>query len=165
MLSEPLDVLLAHDHWASRNLFEACRRLSEAQFHRPFEMGRGSLHDTLTHLVGAMRGWCDFLSRREMRPRPEADGKRRSADELLAMLDEAAAELSACARAGPVGEEISAERGGKTYTFTRGGVVTHVTTHSMHHRAQCLNMLRHLRVDPLPQSSVLEWMLGAGGGR
>jgi uncharacterized damage-inducible protein DinB len=27
----------------------------------------------------------------------------------------------------------------------------------MHHRAQCLNMLRHLGVTPLPASSVTEW--------
>jgi uncharacterized damage-inducible protein DinB len=32
-----------------------------------------------------------------------------------------------------------------------------VTTHAMHHRAQCLNMLRHLGVTPLPPSSVAEW--------
>jgi len=43
-------------------------------------------------------------------------------------------------------------------------VITHVTTHGMHHRAQCLNMLRHVGVNPLPQSSVLQWML-AGEGR
>jgi uncharacterized damage-inducible protein DinB len=30
-------------------------------------------------------------------------------------------------------------------------------THGMHHRAQCLNMLRRLGVQPLPPSSVAEW--------
>jgi uncharacterized damage-inducible protein DinB len=29
----------------------------------------------------------------------------------------------------------------------------------MHHRAQCLNMLRKLGVTPLPKSSVAEWTL------
>jgi uncharacterized damage-inducible protein DinB len=38
-----------------------------------------------------------------------------------------------------------------------GAILTHATTHGMHHRAQCLNMLRHLGVTPLPQSSVIEW--------
>jgi hypothetical protein len=28
----------------------------------------------------------------------------------------------------------------------------------MHHRAQCLNMLRHIGLTPLPLSSVLEWI-------
>ena len=39
----------------------------------------------------------------------------------------------------------------------RAAVLTHVATHGMHHRAQCLNMLRRLDVQPLPPSSVSEW--------
>ncbi|RMH26245.1 MAG: hypothetical protein D6693_07555 [Planctomycetota bacterium] len=42
-------------------------------------------------------------------------------------------------------------------------MVTHVCTHGMHHRAQCLNMLRRLGVETLPPSSVVEWMLTADG--
>ncbi|NJL30452.1 MAG: hypothetical protein HC898_01820 [Phycisphaerales bacterium] len=46
---------------------------------------------------------------------------------------------------------------GETHTYTRGCVLSHVVTHTMHHRAQCLNMLRHLGVKPLPVQSVIEW--------
>ena len=49
------------------------------------------------------------------------------------------------------------------YSFTRGGVLTHVATHGMHHRAQCLNMFRSLGIAPLPSNSVLEWMLMVDG--
>jgi uncharacterized damage-inducible protein DinB len=38
-----------------------------------------------------------------------------------------------------------------------------VATHGVHHRAQCLNMLRHLGVKPLPLSSVAEWSRTADG--
>ena len=38
-------------------------------------------------------------------------------------------------------------------------MITHIATHGMHHRAQCLNMLKHLGVNPLPKSSVAEWTL------
>jgi uncharacterized damage-inducible protein DinB len=48
-------------------------------------------------------------------------------------------------------------RSGRTIELTRGAVVTHVATHGTHHRAQCLNMLRHLAIKPLPPSSVTEW--------
>jgi uncharacterized damage-inducible protein DinB len=41
----------------------------------------------------------------------------------------------------------------------------HVATHGMHHRAQCLNMLRQLGVNPLPPISVLEWILSTGAPR
>jgi uncharacterized damage-inducible protein DinB len=154
--SDPLEILLAHNLWATRQILDACSRLSPEQFHQRFEMGPGSLHDTTTHMLGAMRGWGDMLAGREQRPRLE--GTNRSPAELVALLDEIAADLAATAREHPVDELVSAERGGKTYTFPRGGVLTHVTTHGMHHRAQCLNMLRHLGVQPLPPSSVADWM-------
>lgn len=159
--SNPLDILVIHNEWATRQLLEACTKLTDEQFHQRFEMGPGSLHDTTTHLLGALRSWTDMLAQREPRPRLDQDGVRRSPAQLLELLAEIAADFSATAHAHPLDEMITAVRGGKSYSFTRGGVITHVTTHGMHHRAQCLNMLRHVGVSPLPSSSVLEWMLKA----
>lgn len=157
MTSNPLDVLLESNRWANRHMLEACAKLTDEQFHRRFEMGPGSVHDTMTHVLGAMRGWGDMLAGREQRPRLE--GTRRTAAELLSLLDEISDDFAHTARSHPTDEQVVGARGGKSYTFTRGGVVTHVTTHAMHHRAQCLNMLRQMGVTPLPPSAVVEWML------
>jgi uncharacterized damage-inducible protein DinB len=62
--SDPLDILLAHDRWATRNILDACSKLSDEQFHQRFEMGPGSLHDTITHVLAAMRLWGDLLASR-----------------------------------------------------------------------------------------------------
>ena len=153
--SDPLEILLAHDQWATRQLLDACSKLSDEQFHRRFDMGPGSLHDTVTHTLAAMRAWADMLAGREQRPRLE--GTQRTTAELTTLLDEISADLAASAKALPLNETISRTREGKTYQFTRGAVLTHVATHAMHHRAQCLNMLRQLGVNPLPPSSVIEW--------
>lgn len=155
--AEPLEIMLAHNLWATRKLLDACDRLSEEQFHRRFEMGPGSLHDTATHIIAGMRRWGDLLAGREQRPRLE--GPRRSVADLAALLEEIGADVAASARAHPVSETVTAERGGRTASFTRGAVLTHVLTHGMHHRAQCLNMLRQLGAEPLPPSSVLEWLV------
>jgi uncharacterized damage-inducible protein DinB len=157
--SNPVEILLEHDRWATRNIIAACAGLTHDQFHQRFEMGPGSLHETTTHILHALRGWGDLLAGREQRP--PLEGKERAPAELLALLDELADDFSANARKHPLEETVSRQRDGKMYTFSRGGVITHVATHGMHHRAQCLNMLRHLGVNPLPQSSVLEWMLMA----
>jgi len=159
--SDPLEILLAHDAWATRKLLDAAAKLTPEQFHQRFEMGPGSVHDTLTHILGAMRAWSDMLAARPMRPRPE--GARRTVAELDAMLDQSAADFAACVRALPLSETITRIRDGKSYTFTRGAVLVHVATHGTHHRAQCLNMLRHLGVQPLPPSSVAEWTHLADG--
>ncbi len=49
---------------------------------------------------------------------------------------------------------------GKTHRFALGAALVHVTTHGMHHRAQCLNMLRHLSApgisDRLPEIDPLD---------
>lgn len=175
--SDPLDILLAHDAWGTRLLLDRCRGLSHEQFHRRFEIGLGSLHENLTHIVSVMRRWADRLAGRPVRAalhavpnRPDipTEAADRTPDELLAMLDEAARDLGEIARAwrDRLGTTVSLDwpgEGGaiKTYTFTRGAVLVHVCTHGMHHRAQCLNMLRRLGVpgvsDKLPDPSVVEW--------
>ena len=155
--SNSLDVLLAHHRWAMSNIINACNYITAEQFHRKFEMGPGSLHDTITPTLSATRIWTDMLAGREERPR--FTGTVRTVVELLTLFREICAGLITIAAAHPVDELVSRSLREKTYTFPRGGILTHVTTHGMHHQAQCLNMLRHVGVNPLPQSSVVEWMM------
>lgn len=180
--SDPFDILLASDAWGTRNLLIACRKLTEAQFHQKFEIGLGSLHENLTHIVGTMRRWCDRIDGRPLRAsliavpgRPDipAEVKRRTPDELLALLADAERDLRETAtkwRTTPGGldgfvhlEWPRKEGGMNKYTFTRGCCFTHVCTHGFHHRAQCLNMLRHLGLagDDQPESSTIDWQVDA----
>src|SRR4051812_24855125 len=153
-----LEILLSHDRWASMQILQACERLSAEQFGQPFDMGPGSLHDTLTHVVGAMRTWTETLAGTEARPRLEGDGQRRTPQQIRELLEESWREFATEARRLPLTETVVRRlRDGRTFQFTRGAVVAQVTTHGMHHRAQCLNMLRQLGVTPLPPSSVSEW--------
>jgi uncharacterized damage-inducible protein DinB len=160
--SDPLDILLQHDLWATEQILDACAKRSDEQFHQRFEIGRGSLHDTLTHMLAAMRTWTETLQGKEPGPRIDADGKRRSSAELRSILESWARDFASEARRRPLDEIVTRVREGKMYEYTRGVVVMQVTTHGMHHRAQCLNMLRHLGVKPLPPSSVAEWSWVAG---
>ena len=157
-ISDPVAILVRQNRWATENMLKACRDLSDEQFHQKFEMGPGSLHDTLTHMLGAMRGWSDLLAGREQRPRLEESGPY-TVDQLDDLLAEISDDLENLATSHPTDEIVTGERGGRSWSFTRGGVVTHLTTHGMHHRAQCMNMLRQLGVDPLPPSAVVEWLI------
>ena len=153
-----LQILLSHDRWATTQLLDACGKLTAKQFHRRFDIGPGSLHDTLTHVIGATRAMTETLAGQEPRPRLEGDGQRRTPEQVRTLLEEAWRELSAESRRRPLDEIVSRRtRDGRTLTMTRAAVVAHVATHAMHHRAQCLNMLRQLGINPLPPSSVAEW--------
>lgn len=155
-MHDPTDIQLTHNEWATERLLDACERLTPDQFHQAFDIGIGTLHATIVHMIGAMWVWTDTLGRRT--PRPWIDeAPRRSVAELRELHRAAAADLASAARAGPMDEPLTRERLGQTYTYARAVIIAHVSTHGMHHRAQCLNMLRRLGVSPLPPSSVVEW--------
>ncbi|MCP4836772.1 MAG: hypothetical protein GY895_18630 [Phycisphaera sp.] len=157
--TDPAQVLLDFEDWATCRMFDACEQLSDDQLDHQFEMGLGSLRRTLTHNIGAMVGWTGVL---EASP-PDFDPDFAQGSPSIARLREAhAAAMSRfrdAVEAGPWEEVLEPERKGATYRFTRGGILVHVTTHSVHHRAQCLNMLRHLGVETQPESSVFQWMI------
>ncbi len=169
---DPLDIMLAHNAWATREVLRACQPLADEAWRRRFEVGLGSLHDTLTHVVGAMLRWADRIDGPPAELRPSIEGEAsRSPAELLSLLDIAEARLwasAARARARGLATEMDVTLGGQAYCFTLGGMLVHVATHGMHHRAQCLNMLRHLGVsgvsDRLPDIDALEWQLASAAG-
>lgn len=171
--------MIASDAWGTREVLRACAGLAREQFHRSFPIGLGSLHDTLTHMVSTMRRWTDRLAEREPRPMlhtvpeyPHLSGetRERTPAELLALLDDAERDLRAVYRAEPawLASTLSLDWPGDqgrtmTYTFTRAAVIAHVTSHGYHHRAQCLNILRHVGA-PVPgvtkgwpEASAVDW--------
>jgi uncharacterized damage-inducible protein DinB len=163
--SDPLEILLNHDHWATGRVLELCAGLTDEQFRRSFPIGpgsRGGLCATLTHVVGAKRRWSDRLRGGELRP--PLEGLDRGVPELRSLHDESDREFrQAVAQASVAGLEglVAVSFGDQSYQFTRGVAITHVLTHGHYHRAQCLNMLRHLNVgglsDKLPELDVVDW--------
>lgn len=158
-----LQLLLDHNAWATRVLLLDAERLNRGELDRRFDIGPGSVHDTLRHIIGAMRRWADRVGGRDVRPSIEDGDRRYDVCELRALLNEADADLRAVAAA------IDARRGwsevfefampgGRTYRFTRAAAMTHVLTHGMHHRAQLLNIRRQLGLPPLGLDlDVVEW--------
>ena len=157
-----LETLLTHDRWATSQLLTAARPLSDKQLDRVFEIGLGSLRKTLAHTIEVIDGWHSATSGRERMTPFAATASVAEKESRFSRVHDAFAE--ACR------EADSAETGATwtavypTHTFTAPAVViaTHVITHSMHHRAQALNILRHLGVTPLPKSSVTEWAIATG---
>src|SRR5688572_33465786 len=95
-----LDILVSHDRWATAQLLDACAKLPADQFHQRFDIGPGSLHDAAAHMIAATRAWTETLSGIEPRPRVDADGQRRTPEELRALLDESWADFATAARRG-----------------------------------------------------------------
>lgn len=153
-----LDRLLGHDAWTTHLLLERCRALPDADLDRAFDLGHGSLRATFVHLIWNMEAWSDQIAGRPLRAKPEPGPAGWTADALLARLERAAEGLARAARG-------VRDRGGYDETWTdgrgvaktRGGSIAHVITHSMHHRAQILAMMRWLGVADRPEGDLLSW--------
>ena len=163
-----LDRLLRHDAWTTRQLLEICRRLTDEQLDREFDIGHRSVRATFQHIIFNVEAWSALMANDPLPLNDGAGVEGQSVDAFIARMDRAASQLAGLARA-------VAERGGwderwvdsldnppaeKTY----GGSIAHVITHSMHHRAQLLYMLRQLGIEALPEGDVLSWELQNGRG-
>jgi uncharacterized damage-inducible protein DinB len=166
-MTTTLERLLEHDRWATRRLLDAARTLTPGQLHELLDIGPGSVHDTLRHIVGAMRRWADRIEQRELRPSIEQESSPRSVDELMALHDEAASDIARIARDLERDHRLDESfefiiRGWKgVFRVTFGTALVHLMTHGTHHRAQCLNMMRRLGAAPdaLPEIDAIEWEL------
>lgn len=182
LAADPIDILIRHNAWATLRVIDFCREISDEAFHRRLGIGPGSLHDTLTHIIAAMRSWADRIDGRPIRHRievPEGHAwtyqgpaseaskppmPRRGLDELAAFLLEATDDLNRVYERGRqrgLGTPFTIKFGEKSYTFSIAAAMSHVLTHGVHHRAQCLVMLRQLgarcfEVDA-PEIGVVDW--------
>jgi uncharacterized damage-inducible protein DinB len=151
-----LDRLLGHDEWTTRLLLDLCEGLSEGEFDREFSIGHGSLRTTFDHIVHNVEVWTQLMAHQTVVRQADRTipGMRRRLEKAFGLLREVARDI--------------AERGAWNETWIDyledppreteyGTSIAHVITHSMHHRAQVIHMLRQLGVSPLPEGDVFSW--------
>lgn len=139
--------LFAHNDWAWGRLIALCGGLRDEQLDRPFEMGEGSLRETINHLWSAERVWLDRW-KRSAAPRYRGSSVGVSVaqlvDEYRSLATERTEFLAGMTDAA-LDEVIEYKNTkGTPNAFALGDMLLHVTNHGVHHRAQAVNMLRHL---------------------
>jgi uncharacterized damage-inducible protein DinB len=145
--------LYAHNRWANDKALAIAEGLSVEQLDRSFEMGLGTIRNTLHHVWAAESIWLERwkvggapkfvfpeagLPIGELRERYRAVDSEREA--FVAGLQEA-----------DLPRRISyVNRKGETWTYELGQMLLHVCNHGIHHRAQFINMVRRVG-GPVPQ--------------
>ncbi|NTX99723.1 DinB family protein [Deinococcus sp. JMULE3] len=153
-----LERLLGHDAWTTGRLLDQARVLDEAGLDQPFDLGWRTVRATLAHIVRNMEVWTDLMSGVPPRVGP---GDRVSLDELAWRLEVVGPQLAALARWVQAEERLDdtwvdvLDDPPRRKSF--GGAIAHVITHSMHHRAQLIHMLRTLGVPDVEEGDVLGW--------
>ncbi len=155
-----LDRLLGHDAWTTEAVLRRCGALSDEELDRPLGVGLGTVRATVNHIVKNMEYWTDLIAERPVRPFPPAPCTQ-PVSQLLSRLAAASEDLAvtsrALLRAGRLDDTFTDSPEPDSARFSFGGAICHVITHSMHHRAQLLLMLRRLGLTELPEGDVLSW--------
>jgi uncharacterized damage-inducible protein DinB len=160
--------LFTYDDWAHEKLLATASGLSDQELDRPFEMGLGSLRNTLNHLYAAERVWLDRWVQHAP-PRFRADATGVSMPQLRQEMTEAAVERNAlleriCDADLQKGITYTNLRG-QTYTYQLGQMMLHVCNHGVHHRAQVLNMMKQIGAElPKPGLDYIFMKLAQPGG-
>ena len=156
-----LDRFLGHDAWTTARLLQQSRVLTDEQLDQQFDLGWRSVRSTLKHIIDNMETWVDLMNGGPLRNHPEPAAYWQTLDGLWERLIQASEDLAILAH------QVQTERRWdhtwvdfldepprhKTY----GAAITHVITHSMHHRAQLIHMLRKLNVKDVIEGDVLSW--------
>ena len=153
-----LDRYIRYEAWTLRHLIERCHELSPDQLRQPFDIGNGTVHDTLTHIIENVEVWTDLMRERAVRELPALSA---SVENYLQRFDASMADFTDCAR-------VLAGEGRLDATYvdvldnppapkTFGGTLLHVLTHTTVHRWEMQHMLQRLGLADLIEGDVLSW--------
>ncbi len=151
---------LRYNDWANDHVLLAAGQVGDAKLDQPFDMGPGSLRRTLLHMLVAedvflKRGqgqsetpWGNEDERILVAQMKERfDDIRRRRDAFLATLGDGDLPRAIVYR----------DSFGSLYSTTLGDMLFQVCLHSMHHRAQVVNMMRRLGAKP-PELDYMYWV-------
>ena len=151
-----LDRLLAHDAWTTRQLLLACEPLPDKLLDKEFEIDHRSLRETFLHMMDNMETWTDLLYERPVQSRTGS-----SVPELIDRLSVISRDFANISR------RIAREnRYDDTFVDvldrpprrkTYGGVIAHLLTHSMHHRAQIMFLMEKVGIKDHIEGDLLSW--------
>src|SRR4051812_25840369 len=150
--------MLGHDAWATGVLLEKSSALSDEQVTQAFDIGHGSVLETLTHLVNVIEYWTANM---QSRPANVDWETRRTLADLLSMHNQFQGQFASAARAaqaeGRLDDLFNDSQG---YPQSIGGTIVHLMYHNVIHRSEVQHMLNRLGVEPDMDGDPQEWEYG-----
>ncbi len=145
-----LDRLLDHDRWATDQLLDLSRGLTDAQLDEPFDIGHRTLRATFAHLIFNVAAWTAGMNGQATAAVDDSSVAaliERHADAF----DTFAAFAHQIRDAGRLDDTFDDSFGGQ---MTFGGAILHVILHDEDHRTEALHILQRLRGPDMPEIEV-----------
>jgi uncharacterized damage-inducible protein DinB len=153
-----LDRLLQHDAWTTGRVLDFVQALPDEQLDQKFDVGHGTIRETLRHMVGNIEVWMDLMAERPVRDGPQGP---RDAAALRKRFEAGYAEFGALARklrdGGRLNEQYPDVLDKPPRQKSFGGTILHVITHNHQHRAELIHLLARQGVTGLIEGDVLSW--------
>ena len=142
-----LDRLLEHDRWATTQLLDLSRGLSDAQLDQEFDIGHRTLRATYAHMIFIVGAWTALMT-----GQPHDVQHDRSVAAFRNYHERSYPAFASTAR-----EAYARQRLEETFIdahdapMTFGGAILQVILHNTEHRAEVLHILERLGVPDLPE--------------
>lgn len=160
-----LDRILEHDRWATAQLLELSRDLTDAQLDQPFDLGHRTLRETFDHMLYTIGFWTGFMVGQPIDPDRTTQDYDRSIAAMTERFERDYATFASVARR--VRDE---QRLDDTFMdhwdlpTTFGGTIIQVPQHNVEHRSEILHILQRLGLPDLPEVDHLLWEHTTQGG-
>jgi len=147
MITTTIREWFCHGRWANDRILAAAKELPDEVLDRKFDMGPGSLRETVRHIYGADRIWFERVGGPSSAAMPHANDITSIAQliDTSQKLDDARSTWLAGISDEAVRQPINYKNmKGEPYTNKLCDILLHVCNHGIHHRAQAMAMLRQI---------------------
>lgn len=144
------DMIRAMAHysdWANGQLIEAAERIDDAKLDEPIEMGMGSLRRTLIHLLSGESVWLARWKNETETPWPNETRPMKPAtirEAFIATWQQREAFLASLSANDLPRVQTYRDSKGELFKASLSDMIIQGLVHSIHHRAQAVNMIRRL---------------------
>ena len=146
-MNRDLAEMFRYNAWANRELFNACRSLTDEQLDLRIQGISGSVRELLMHIAG---GQQTFILRTKGRQH-EGELGRKSAwpgiETVIHIAESTSDELIAIAEQLKDGEEVDLAYQGKTYHYPGRFFLAHAMEHSTEHRTEVKVALAQIGIE------------------
>jgi len=143
-----LDRLLGHDQWATDQLLDLSRSLSDAQLDQPFDIGHRTLRATFEHIIINIAFWTALMTERPV----DTQQYDRSLAGLVERHERYYATFATLAR--QLRDEQRLDDTFIDHYAARksfGGTILHVVLHNAEHRTEGVHILERLGLPDAPE--------------
>jgi uncharacterized damage-inducible protein DinB len=157
---DSIQAFLNYSDWANDQILRAAAVLPDAQLDQSFDMGRGSLRKTLVHVWAGEHVWVQRWQGRTETPWPDEEervGVAALAERFEPVVRQRNAFLATVHDAALSRVVTYRDSKGSLFQAALGDMMMQMIVHSIHHRAQAVNMLRRVGA-AAPELDYMMWV-------